>query len=134
MSDEVFFLTSPCISIQLNKTIQSCLKICCNDLFLYSFLSNLRRCFDFYFYYFKSDVYAWIVMYYTVFHCLCIFIWFEVKRKVPVLGGSINRRFRSVYWYRKYKIFISWRLIMLWLRYLYMFLYILSMCYICDCF
>jgi hypothetical protein len=45
-----------------------------------------------------------------------------------------NRHFRSAYWYRKYKILISWtgRLIMLWLCYLCMvFFYILSMYYIC---
>jgi hypothetical protein len=39
------------------------------------------------------------------------------QRNQPVFRGSVNRRFRSSYWYRKYKIFISWRLIMLWLCY-----------------
>ena len=42
----------------------------------------------------------------------------EISRfsEVPVLGGSGNRCFRSQHWYRKYKILISWRLIMLYIH------------------
>lgn len=50
---------------------------------LYINLKNEYALLWFLFVLFKSDVY---VMYYTVFHCLCIFIWFEVKRKVRSLS------------------------------------------------
>jgi hypothetical protein len=50
------------------------------------------------------------------------------QRNWLVLRGFGNRSFRSTNnWFRNYKILISERSIMLWLHYLCMFLYILSM-------